>query len=293
MIACNKAVIVLIIVLAVLFFLFCPLLAGEVHSTGKGYFNNSPLNEVLKEGEASVWYLGHSGWAVKTKNHLLIFDYSPMGSKSTELSISNGYVIPSEIKDQNVFVFVSHAHADHYDPEILDWENSIENITYIFGWKLREHLKSKIYIVEPRENKRVGGLEILSIYHEFDGIPESAFLLKVDGLVIFHSGDHGSTGEVLNPVFKDNIDFLAKNANGIDIAFISQFGSKKGDAVNRGDLYTIEKLKPRVTFPMHRGGGERLYKKFAQEATENGAKTKFYCAEKRGDRYFYQSNKMK
>ncbi len=147
MIACNKAVIVLIIVLAVLFFLFCPLLAGEVHSTGKGYFNNSPLNEVLKEGEASVWYLGHSGWAVKTKNHLLIFDYSPMGSKSTELSISNGYVIPSEIKDQNVFVFVSHAHADHYDPEILDWENSIENITYIFGWKLREHLKSKIYIV--------------------------------------------------------------------------------------------------------------------------------------------------
>lgn len=288
MIACKKAVIVLVIVLVILLFLFSPFLAGEVHSTGKGYFNNSPLNEVLKEGEAYVWYLGHSGWAIKTKNHLLIFDYSPMRSIPAELSISNGHVVPSEIKDQNVFVFVSHAHADHYDPEIFNWEKSIENITYIFGWQPRENRKSNIYIAEPQKKKRIDGLEILPIYHEFDEIPEAAFLLKVDGLVIFHSGDHGSTGEVMNPVFKDNIDFLAKNANGIDIAFISQFSSKNGDAVNKGDLYTIEKLKPRVTFPMHRGGGEHLYKKFAQEAAENGAKTRFSCAEKRGDRFFYQ-----
>jgi hypothetical protein len=41
MIACKKTVIVLVIVLAILFFLFCPFLAGEVHSTGKGYFNSS------------------------------------------------------------------------------------------------------------------------------------------------------------------------------------------------------------------------------------------------------------
>ena len=33
------------------------------------------LNEPLAAGQAVVWYLGHSGWAVKTQNHLLIFDY--------------------------------------------------------------------------------------------------------------------------------------------------------------------------------------------------------------------------
>jgi len=291
-ISCKKTVIVFIIVLVVLFFLFSPFLAGEVHSKRKEYFNNSPLNEALKEGEAHVWYLGHSGWAIKTKNHLLIFDYSPMDSKPAEPSISNGRVVPSEVKDQNVFVFVSHGHADHYDTEIFEWEKSIAHITYIFGWQLRENRGPEIYVAEPREKKRIDGLEILSIYHEFDGIPEAAFLVKVDGLVIFYSGDHGSTGEVLNPVFKDNVDFLAKNANGIDMAFICQFGSQTGDAVNKGDLYTIEKLKPRVTFPMHRGKGESAYKKFAQEAADKGVVSKFYCAERKGDRFFYQNNKI-
>ena len=33
------------------------------------------LGEPLAAGQAVVWYLGHSGWVVKTQNHLLIFDY--------------------------------------------------------------------------------------------------------------------------------------------------------------------------------------------------------------------------
>lgn len=145
-IACKKTVIVLVIVLVILFFLFGPFIAGEAHSTGKEYTDNSLLNEDIREGEAYVWYLGHSGWAVKTKNHLLIFDYSPMGSRPAEPSISNGNIVPFEIKDQKVFAFVSHAHADHYDPEIFNWEKSAKNITYIFGWELRENRKSNIYI---------------------------------------------------------------------------------------------------------------------------------------------------
>ena len=55
MIACKKTVIILIIVLVVLFFLFGPLLAGEVYSKGKECFNNSPLNEVLKEGGEQLY----------------------------------------------------------------------------------------------------------------------------------------------------------------------------------------------------------------------------------------------
>ncbi len=293
MIVGKKVVIVLVILLVVLLFLFSPLFAGEAHSMGKTYFNNSPLKEDIREGEAYVWYLGHCGWAVKTKNHLLIFDYSPMGSMPAELSVSNGHINPIEIKDLNVFVFVSHAHADHYDPEIFKWEKSIESITYVFGWQPSNNKSHNLHIAEPKKKRYIDGLEILTIYHEFDGIPEVAFLVNGDGLMVFHSGDHGSTGEVLNSLFKDNIDFLAKDSKEIDIAFISQFGSRSGGEVNNGDLYTIEKLRPRATFPMHQGGREHFYKKFAQEATDKGAKTKFYSAEKRGDRFFYQNNIMK
>lgn len=262
---------------------------------GKGNFDSPVLKSDLNEDEAYIWYLGHAGWAVKTKNLLLIFDYvsvSRAGKTPENPSLDDGYIDPSEIKDCSVFVFVSHGHADHYDPVIYEWEKSVENIRYIFGWEADKSPRYH-YLTEPNTKKTIDGFEIFNINHEFDGIPEGAFLVKGDGLVIFHSGDHGCTGEELNPLFKANIDYLAQQDQQIDLAFISQFGSRTGGEVNNGDLYTIEKLGPKVTFPMHQGGGERFYKKFAQEAQQKGAKTKIYCAEKRGDRFFYQQGKIK
>ena len=44
---------------------------------------------------------------------------------------------------------------------------------------------------------------------------------------------------------------------------------------------------------MHQGGGERFYKRFAREAKQKGAKTLVYCAEKQGDKFFYQDGKIK
>ncbi len=247
------------------------------------------LNSYLEKGEALIWYLGHAGWAVKTKNHFFIFDYV-LGYQFRELSQSpslpDGYIVPIEIKDQSVFVFASHGHGDHFDPAIFEWEKSIENITYVFGWEAGKN-PDHVYLKEPRMKKAFDGLEVYTINHEFDGIPEVAYLIKVDDLVIFFSGDHGSTGEDINPVFKDNIDYLSQQAKNIDIAFISMFGSRTGGEVNKGDLYTISKLGPRVALPMHQGRGERFYKKFAQEAKQKGAQTEFLCAEKAGDRFHY------
>jgi L-ascorbate metabolism protein UlaG (beta-lactamase superfamily) len=257
--------------------------------------DRSFLNKVLKEGEAYIWYLGHSGWAVKSKNHLFIFDYVwvPRSSDMPEKpSLTDGYIDPVEIKDYSVFVFVSHRHGDHFDPAIFQWEKSVKNIRYIFGWDAGKGSRYH-YLTEPKTKHKIDGIEIFNINHAFDGIPEAAFLVKTDGLVIFHSGDHGSTGEELNPLFKANIDFLAEKENQIDLAFISQFGSRGGGEVNNGDLYTIEKLGPKVTFPMHQGGGERFYERFAQEAQQKGAKTQVVSAKKQGDRFFYQKGKIR
>jgi len=262
---------------------------------GKGNFDSPVLKSDLDEGEAYIWYLGHAGWAVKTKNHLLIFDYvsvSRAGKTPENPSLDDGYIDSAEIKDLSVFVFVSHRHGDHFDPAIYEWEKSVENIRYIFGWGADKNPQYH-YLTEPKTKRTIDGIEIFNINHEFDRIPEGAFLVKGDGLVIYHSGDHGSTGEELNPLFKANIDYLVQQEQQIDLAFISQFGSRTGGEINNGDLYTIEKLRPKVTFPMHQGGGERFYKKFAQEAQQKGAETKVICAEKRGDRFFYQDGIIK
>jgi hypothetical protein len=94
--------------------------------------------EVPQRGNASVWYLGHCGFAVRTSNHLLIFDYQESRdgqqpkSRPTKLSLENGWVNPEEIKDLAVGVFVSHSHNDHFDPVILERKKSIPDIQYFF-----------------------------------------------------------------------------------------------------------------------------------------------------------------
>ncbi|NIM51288.1 MAG: hypothetical protein GTO22_18895, partial [Gemmatimonadales bacterium] len=89
--------------------------------------------------QATVWYLRHSGWAVRVGDALLVFDYQEsLGMEdvtdATPRTLENGLIDPAEISDLDVFVFVSHAHGDHYDPVIFEWQGEIERLTYFIGW---------------------------------------------------------------------------------------------------------------------------------------------------------------
>jgi ankyrin repeat protein len=90
------------------------------------------LGKVGKK-EAVVWFLGHSGWAVKTRNHLLIFDYFPEGENPANPGLCNGHVDPAEIANQKVAVFASHHHGDHFSPAIFEWRDQVTDITYFLG----------------------------------------------------------------------------------------------------------------------------------------------------------------
>jgi L-ascorbate metabolism protein UlaG (beta-lactamase superfamily) len=238
-------------------------------------------------GEATIWYLGHAGWAVKTQSHLLIFDYWEARAPEDSPSLSNGFVNPAEISDQNVYVFVSHAHGDHYDRSILRWRETVQNITYIFGWEERSD-PGFVCMTEPRGTRRLGELEVSVINHAFDNIPEVAYLVSVDGLVIYHSGDHATVADKPNPTFVDNIDHLAGLGKDIDIAFLSIFGRSGGGIINNGDLYTFDKLRPKAMFPMHQGNNEAFYEQFYKEIRNRELETKVYFAKRPGDRFDYR-----
>ena len=272
----NAKMIVIVLIVLLLLFVFISPMSGQ----------SASLEKSLNAGEALIWYLHHSGWAVKTQAHFLIFDYIEKGSKPEDAALAKGWIDTQELKEEQVFVFISHDHGDHFDPRILDLEKTHAHITYIFGWGAK-HSPKCVTLDQPRSRITLGDMEIFTINHAFDNIPEAAFLVKVDGLVIFHSGDHGSTGPVINPIFKNNIDYLAQKSQNVDIAFISQFGSRSREEINVGDLYTINTMRPIATFPMHRGGGEDSYKKFAEEAQKKMAQTQVMCSEARGDGFFY------
>jgi L-ascorbate metabolism protein UlaG (beta-lactamase superfamily) len=226
------------------------------------------LAKPLKEGEAIVWSLGHCGFAVKTRTRLLVFDYFSRGGPRPEKpSLANGFVNPEEIKDQDVTVFVSHAHGDHFDPVILSWQSTINRIQYVFGWNARKGERS-IDLPAPRATKTLGTIEIFTVNGEHNDVPEVAYLVKVDGLAIYHAGDYlGSLDH-----YQDDMAYLLKKAGTIDIAFI-------------GKIQQAESLKPRIVFPIHAYNREFMYGAFARQAAEKKLSSRVICPENKGDRF--------
>ena len=238
---------------------------------------------VQQPDNAVIWYLGHCGFAMRTSNYLLIFDYQELRdgqqpkARPMKPALENGWVNPEEIRNLSVRVFASHSHNDHYDPVVLEWKKTIPDIQYFFGWKAADDTAFH-YLVGPRAEYKSGGLEIYTINSHHSGVPEVAWLVKVDGLVIYHNGDCQPEDAV------KEYGFLKTKVERIDIAFVppvyeerSKYGAQNMELF-RGFL-------PRLVFPMHVTAGGAMYIDF-----EKGWKSKIpdlsiAIPSKMGDRF--------
>ena len=109
----------------------------------------------------------------------------------------------------------------------------------------------------------------------------------MDGVTIFHPGDHANRQRDFSGPFKKEIDFLADLGLKADILFAPVSGCGFGDivAVKKGVFYTIDRLSARSVFPMHAGGGEVRYREFAKEAKTPATMSRSACAEFSGDHF--------
>jgi ankyrin repeat protein/L-ascorbate metabolism protein UlaG (beta-lactamase superfamily) len=240
------------------------------------------LSESLEAGQAVVWYLGHSGWAVKTRSHLLIFDYWKNEAAPDEPGLANGAINPLELRDRDVTVFASHAHNDHYMPAVFNWRKSMPGITYVMGFKPD---KVEGYtLLANRESRELNGMEIIPIESNDGG---QGYFVKVDGVTIFHPGDHANRQRDFSGPFKKEIDFLADRGLKADILFVPVSGCGFGDivSVKKGVYYAMDRLSARSVFPMHAGGAESRYREFADEAKKDGYEVPFCLAEFAGDHF--------
>ncbi|MCX5752403.1 MAG: MBL fold metallo-hydrolase [Candidatus Krumholzibacteria bacterium] len=243
------------------------------------------------EGEAYVYYLGHAGWAVETKNNVLIFDFFKVSNPADVPSLVNGGIDPAECDGKKVTVFVSHKHSDHFDKSILGWNGKIENLTYVFGEKPDSAFAYEL--IGPRERRVINGIDVSTIKSTDAGV---AFIVAVDGVTIFHAGDHANSQNDVSGPFTPEIDYLAGNARKVDIAFepVCGCGFPELECVRKGIYYSVEKLDPKVLFPMHSGGGgEYRYLEFARDARANGCKAKICCPAANGDRYVYRKGSIR
>jgi ankyrin repeat protein/L-ascorbate metabolism protein UlaG (beta-lactamase superfamily) len=207
----------------------------------------------LPEGEAAVWFLGHSGWGVKTKNHFLIFDYMFDARDPDRPGLCNGSVVPAELRGERVTVFASHEHGDHIDSRIFGWRERLPRVGYVLGFRA-DTLPPHVFI-GPRETRVVDGMKVTTIRANDSG---AGFVVEVDGLVLFHAGDHANRNRDLSGDFTPEIEFLRAGGLRPDIAFLPVSGCSFGDqvAVLAGVEHALDRLQPALFLPMHGGSYE-------------------------------------
>lgn len=258
----------------------------------------SLLTQPRASGEAALWYLGHCGWAVKTKNHLLIFDYWNRGAGADEPCLANGGVNGIEIADQNVEVFVTHDHGDHYDSTIFTWDDKVKNLTYIFGFDPaqptpqtpRYHSGQPYTYTAPHTQTDLDGMKITTLRSNDGGV---GFLVQVDGLTLYHAGDHaGWSVPEGKGEFTQEIDYLAERISQVDLAFVNVTGCRHSghtEELYESNAYTLGKLRPTEVIPTHGLNNEKVYREFAQRLQCDYPKVTVFAPENKGDRYVYSS----
>jgi hypothetical protein len=275
------------------------------------------LQREMSEKEAAIWYLGQDGFAVKTRRHLLIFDPLNPGMENSYVlpdsadSLSSGVVNPETIKDLDVAVFISAMGDDHYGTGIWPWRKYVKNATYIFGWDPVINQDNHEYVyMKPREEKSIDGMQVTTIQATTSGV---GFLVKVDGLVLFHGGDHVMLKPALEQRFTREIDFLAGKTSECDIAFLDfQTGAgNRPPSIASGIWYVDGKLSPRAIIPMgamnagvpfsqRRGPAglkaavtyEYLIKDLVKEAPSEAVRSKIVETGQRGKLFLYRDGKI-
>lgn len=206
-----------------------------------------------------ITYIHHSSFCVELENSILLFDYFKGD-------------LPKFDTNKKLYVFASHFHEDHFDKCIFDIQNVHPDVTYILSKDIKRHRSKYIkaaknsVILNFNENISIDDMKIKTLESSDIGV---AFLIEIEGKVIYHAGDlnwwhwEGENSDEENKYaenkFKDGIDKI--KGLDIDLAFVP-LDPRQGDFYYLGFNYFMENTNTKVAFPMHMWGDFSLCKTF-------------------------------
>ena len=239
-------------------------------------------------GELLVWYLGNSGWAIRTAGQFLLIDCIPGAGNEEEASLLNGRVVLDELPELPITVLVSHHHGDHFSPRILGWAND-RDVRFIFGWDAQ--LETPGHCFTGAGEVTVGDVRVSAVPSTDSG---SAFLVEVEGFRIYHAGDHGANKVPPEEAFADGVEQLGARFAPVDIAFLPVFGCglPSVESLRAGNDLTIERLAPRAVFPMHVGWTGHFYREEKDRLEARGFRGAVAASNEPGDRWLYRAGRL-
>lgn len=226
------------------------------------YGKSPQLNEKLKQGESYLWYLGgtgspYAGYAVKTKEHLLIFN-PPEIDDSPEAGLANGHLNPNELAGQKITALILYPsyQGPSARPSISELGKRLLGINVVLNFKpAADNAGSSdlppYHLVTPHESFSVDGVQVHAIpavrqlWFSNEGL---GYLVEADGVRMFHAGAHASSNEASElERYRKEIDFL-KSFGPIDIVILPVNGRHMWWIDYQSYLYLIDQLSPKAVY---------------------------------------------
>ncbi len=237
----------------------------------------------------TIWHLGHSGVAVEIGRRVLIFDYADdRPVDGGERGFDSGVVDPGDLAGREVVVFISHEHHDHFWPDAIAWLEGVPGLRFVVSPEVARAdrrfavRRGVIDVVGPDADRRVGDLRVETLRSTDSGV---AFLVEVDGLTIYHSGDHAAwnwdRGEGVPARFVDDL-LRPLDGRTIDIAF-QVSDPRFHDAGWGGAVAFAERLQPRLLVPIHMNGDYSKMGRLAGELRQSSFGGDFWQVRRRGE----------
>ena len=199
-----------------------------------------------------VKFICHSGFYIEGEKNCLLFDYWKGA-------------LPKIPADKRLWIFASHHHPDHYDPEIFRIGEQHPESYYFLGCDITLNAanREKMGITDAAFDRcrrmhkddvlKMDGVTVRALRSTDMGV---AFCVECEGKRIYHGGDHNlwhwhedaSFDRSQTHRFYEEIEKLRSLP--IDAAFLP-LDPRLGDEYWRGfDAFT-RLLEPKRIFPMH------------------------------------------
>lgn len=229
-----------------------------------------------------VTYIGHSGFLAEFSHCCCLFDYYK-GK------------IPALAMDKPLFVFVSHRHQDHFNPEIFQITGPRE-IHYILSSDTRRYMRnctdlSGLHFMKGEENLTLTwnngtcSMTIKTLRSTDCGV---AFLIHTEGRNIYHAGDlnwwvwPGESKQYNNNMTANFKKYTNPLKDQELFAAFLPLDPRQEEWYDKGFSYILENTKTRYAFPMHFWKDFSVIQKYLSTPAGKAHKNEIIILEKEG-----------
>lgn len=232
-----------------------------------------------------IWYLYHSSFLVEFENRVLIFDY--FKDKPRRGGFIEGVVNAEELADYEVNVFVSHRHADHFNPIIFSWFYEIRRLRFFLSPDIvavPEEVRS--VTIHPDKLTEVDDLSIQGYESNDEGV---AFYIQTPEANIFFAGDlNWWDWPSESPEYRHQMqESFCREVNkligyDIDVAFIPA-DPRLGASYSKSIDYFMRTVDARVCVPIHLDGDYSICKQLMEDPCTRPYRDKLAIYSNRGE----------